>query len=351
MGLAGSEPGDDYRDFLEQQAATNADSAKVLAGFDDVANGRAARFRHVYAATKLTHGLEFRISISPIELEGRPLILFAAYDTTLQHPETDCPSLQTSLLRVQALERRRIGRDLHDSTSQLVVGLGLSLIRLKPSVTDPCGRSIIAEIEDTLSQVHREIRAISYLLHPPSLQNSNLVDAIETLVNGFAKRAHLDIVFDFEGRRGRWDKSVEAALYRLAQEALANVQRHAHATGAIIRLVSRPTGHLHLVIEDDGIGISRDLPNDPELIGVGIAGMKERISELGGRFSIRCCGRGTRIVASVPAGRAANGRRGKPKTQRPRTERPRGLPTRRGDAWGKGAELPQLPDIVSAGAA
>ena len=294
--------GGNYREICVELGKENADSAAIAAGIDDVAAGRADRFRHLYAGTDFTKGQDFEICISRVEIGGRSLLTLANYDVTEERRlRQQCRRLEGDILQVQALERQRIGRDLHDSTAQELVALRFSLIRLKQLKPDPSVLAVLADIEATLDHMNHEIRAISYLLHPPSLEASGLCEAIEQMATGFGRRIGLDVKFDCVGGSGHWDPVVEAALYRMAQEALANVQRHARATQARIRLTARPRGYLHLIVEDNGIGIRLGEGDAASVPGVGIAGMTARVRELGGRLSIRRCPGGTRVVASLRA--------------------------------------------------
>ena len=303
LGLEGLSIGDNYRELCVGLGRENADSAAVVAGIDDVASGREERYRHHYAGTDYTHGHDYEICISAIEIGGRRLLVIASYDVTSERRlRQQCRRLESDLLQIQALERQRIGRDLHDSTAQELVALRFSLIRLKQLQPGPSVLAVLSDIESTLDHMNHEIRAISYLLHPPSLAMAGgLAEALEKMAVGFGRRIALNIIFDSEGVTGRWDPVVESALYRLAQEALANVQRHARASEARIRLVARRTGYLHLVVEDNGVGIRLGMDGDTAVPGVGIAGMKARITELGGRLSIKRCVGGTRVVASLRA--------------------------------------------------
>lgn len=302
MGLDHLDVGGNYRDICVEYAGTNADSAAIAAGIDDVAAGRRERFNHRYFGTDLTHGHDFEVCLSAIELAGRRCLVLTNYDVTSERRlREQCRRLESDLLRVGSEERQRLGRDLHDSTAQELVALRLSLIRLKQLQPDPSTLAVLSDIETTLDHMNHEIRAISYLLHPPSLQASSLIEALETMVRGFARRIDLDLTFRFEGNPDHWDPVVEAALYRMAQEALANVQRHAHASQARMRLLARKSGYLHLIVEDNGVGIRLSPQREPILPGVGILGMQARIRELGGRFAIRRCDYGTRLAASLKA--------------------------------------------------
>jgi len=120
------------------------------------------------------------------------------------------------------------------------------------------------------------------------------------MARGFARRTNLRIAFVFEGEPASWEPLVESTLYRLAQEALANVHHHARASQVGMRLVATRLGYLHLIVEDDGVGIPVESTALNGPMGVGIAGMRSRIAEVGGRFTIRPVPGGTCIMASVP---------------------------------------------------
>jgi signal transduction histidine kinase len=302
MGLEVLNVGGDYREFCVNRGGS-PDAAAIVAGLDDVASGRAASFRHVYAGTEITQGQDYDVCISPIEIGGRRLLILANYDVTSERRlRQQIRGLESDIMQVQSLERQRIGRDLHDSTAQELVALRLLLIQLKRLRPDAPAQAVVSDIEATLEQMSHEIRAISYLLHPPALESLSLAEALEAMAIGFARRTGLEISFQLEGWSEPWDRVAEAALYRMAQEALANVQRHAQATQVRITLVAREKGYLHLLIDDNGVGVALAVPRAPALPGVGISGMETRLRELGGRLSIRRCGCGTRIAASLRAG-------------------------------------------------
>jgi signal transduction histidine kinase len=294
--------GGNYREVCVGNVSVSPDSAAVVAGFDSVVEERAARFRHLYQGTVLTQGHDFELCMAPLRLAGSRFVVLATYDVTAERQlRQQCRRLESDILRVEAVERQRIGRDLHDSTAQELVALRLSLGRLKQLGPDHEAMAVISDIESTLDQMSDEIRTIAYLLHPPSLETIGLVEALETMIAGFARRIGLDIVFSFEGKAEHWDPLVETALYRLTQEALANIQRHAQASQGRIRLVARRRGYLHLFVEDNGVGIRLASSQAPAMPGVGLSSMRARIHELGGRFAIRRCDYGTRIRASVRA--------------------------------------------------
>jgi two-component system NarL family sensor kinase len=197
----------------------------------------------------------------------------------------------------QAEERRRIGREIHDSTAQSLVALGLTLGQLRRTCpTD--AYPIFDEMRQLLAQAQREIRLISYLIHPPALGKLTISEALLALVEGFGRRTGLDIRFDLVDVPRICSPTAEEALYRVVQEALSNVHRHSQARHVTVRL-SQGKAVTHVVIADDGVGI-------PILArpGVGLPGMHARLTELGGRLSIRRRSPGTAVIASVPLDRA-----------------------------------------------
>jgi signal transduction histidine kinase len=200
------------------------------------------------------------------------------------------------LLRAQEEERRRIARDLHDSTSQLLVGLQFSLSQLKQSPLSAELSPVLSDCEAALSAIQKEIRTVSYLCHPPLLGSRTLATALDSMTRGFAQRAGLGVSIALDDI-GEISPSVEATFYRLAQEALANIHRHAKASMIVLRLTAK-RDYIHLVIEDDGVGF--ELDSGKSTPGVGIAGMQERVEEMAGRLSIRQGGLGTSVRASIP---------------------------------------------------
>jgi two-component system, NarL family, sensor kinase len=153
-----------------------------------------------------------------------------------------------------------------------------------------------------IKEVHREIRSLSFMAHPPQLADYGLAAALERLSVGFA--AHTGLEVDFQASDvGEASASVEAAIYRLAQEALSNIHRHASATHAAIRLVGTKRC-IHLIMSDDGIGFDTHDDHGRTPIGVGVDGMKERVRELGGRWSIRRIEKGMALSVSLPRRKA-----------------------------------------------
>ncbi|MGZ8336134.1 MAG: sensor histidine kinase [Allosphingosinicella sp.] len=298
--VPGIRVGENYLVGCETLAAKgNRDALILLQGIRQIVAGRRKFFEHVYTKSEISKQ-DYKVNITRFESGGSWFATVTRYDVTkLMSLTRQYRRLERSLIRVQEEERRRIGRDLHDATAQLLVALHLNIIRLKAIHGDEETVSVVGELGETLGRINHEIRAISYLLHPPSLEDGGLVESLDAMARGFSRRTGLKIGFWFDGQRERWEPIVEGTLYRLAQEALANVHRHAHASMIGIRLVAR-RDYLHLIIEDDGVGIPIESANSLAPLGVGIAGMRSRIDELSGRFSIRRMETGTCLIASIP---------------------------------------------------
>jgi signal transduction histidine kinase len=219
--------------------------------------------------------------------------------------EEEYRRLSSRLLNLQDEERRRLARDLHDSTGQRLAALTmhLDIVGDAAKALDARSRRALAASRSLAEQCVREVRTLAYLLHPPMLDEIGLVSAVRWYAEGFAKRSGIHVVMDL-GEVGRLPEPIETAIFRVVQEGLTNVHRHAPTTTASIRLRATADA-VALEIHDQGRGLPdpRTRPNGasaPELMGVGIQGMRERIRQLGGTFDIAFTNRGTTVRVSVP---------------------------------------------------
>jgi len=202
-------------------------------------------------------------------------------------------------------ERRRIAREMHDSTVQDLVAIGLMLRRLQDMVEEPEAKRVLGDARGTLGRTQQDLRTRSYLLHPPILEDEGLVVALKTLVQGLSRRMRLRIELVCEAPGLRTSIEVENALYRVAQEALINIHKHAGATCAMIHIFREPD-LLVLEIEDDGIGM--DIAGELAMgFGVGIQGMQARLAQFGGTLRLSSAGRGVLVRAEVPVVGADHG--------------------------------------------
>lgn len=219
--------------------------------------------------------------------------------------EEELRRLSGQLLLSQDEERRRIARDLHDSTGQDLVALATMLGQLQASIpsTGRTSRKLLAESQSLADQCIREVRTLSYLLHPPMLDEAGLEDAIRHYAGGFMERTGIEIELEISPRFGRMTPDVEMALFRVVQECLTNIQRHSGSLRAEIRIDRRPK-KVTLEVSDRGSGISgipqRRDGDSPFRIGVGIASMQERVKLIGGRLDIESSSSGTTVRVTIP---------------------------------------------------
>ncbi|MEI7732720.1 MAG: PAS domain S-box protein [Verrucomicrobiota bacterium] len=217
--------------------------------------------------------------------------------------EARLTKLSTDLLRSEDQERRRIARELHDSVAQQLVGQLLSLTQLKKKLAhaDESIRTLADESLDIFKQCLREVRTISFLLHPPHLKELGLVEAVRYYAREFGRRSGIEIREDISSRVDLLPEEQELTLYRVLQEALSNVHRHSASPTAQVRLVFTPR-FVRLEIKDAGKGIPvKDVTSKfQSSYGVGIPGMQERLRNLGGSLKILPAHPGTRVVATIP---------------------------------------------------
>ena len=213
--------------------------------------------------------------------------------------------LSLQLSHVQDEERRRIARELHDSTGQKLAALSMTVGLLQDAPSAPAGKTekMFADCLAMIEQCAQEIRTFSYLLHPPLLDELGLAAAIGDYVEGFSKRSGVQVVLDVPPDLERLPDEVELALFRVVQESLGNIHRHAGTPTARIHLVY-DAEQVMLEVSDQGRGMSaetlRAIEGGHWSAGVGIAGMRERLRLLGGRLEIESGGQGTLIRAIIP---------------------------------------------------
>jgi PAS domain S-box-containing protein len=211
------------------------------------------------------------------------------------------------LLRLQDEERHRIARDLHDSTGQDLVALATMLGQLRGSIPsgDRKSRKLLSESKAVADRCIREVRTLSYSLHPPVLDQAGLGDAIRDYLSGFTKRSGIRVELDLSPRLGRMARDVELVLFRVVRESLTNIQRHSGSQQAKIRVTLN--SHLTLEISDFGRGLSASVQkgkDEPRFqVGVGIPSMHERVKLIGGWLDIDSSSRGTTVRVTIPLGR------------------------------------------------
>lgn len=211
-------------------------------------------------------------------------------------------SLSARLLRVQDEERRYLARELHDSTGQTLTALKLQLATLQQrSRSGPIGPECFSQVNDLADQALRDIRTTSYLLFPPLLDEAGFCSAAKWYVEGFSHRSNVRVRLDLASI-GRLPCLIETAFFRVLQESLGNIYRHSASSVADVR-TRRDSGEVVLEIQDYGNGIPshllEQLKRAGTASGVGLAGMRERMEDFGGRLEIVSSASGTLIRAGV----------------------------------------------------
>jgi signal transduction histidine kinase len=216
--------------------------------------------------------------------------------------------LSGRLLQSQDDERRRIARELHDSVGQLLAGLSMNLSAVRTDI-DRLARTAnaLTDSENLVEQMTKEVRTMSYLLHPPLLDEAGLLSALRWYVEGFAERSTIKVDLQTPESFERLSRELEITIFRVVQECLTNIHRHSGSPTATIR-VARSNGEVRVEVEDRGKGLSAE--KEFEIAsggtpGVGIRGMRERVRQLGGTLDIRSASHGTCVVTCFPSSNAS----------------------------------------------
>ena len=226
----------------------------------------------------------------------------------LQNAQADLRSLNQQLLLAQEEERRRLALELHDGAGQWLVALKWKLGSLPQRLGESEGQMLegLNESLKLLDSLSQELRTVSHLLHPPLLEDAGLAAALQQYVEGLFDRSGLAVELQIDPALERLPREVEATVFRIVQEALTNVHRHANTKTSAVRISTASNG-ITIEIEDKGRGIpgfnSIDDPNVK--LGVGIQGMRERVRQLRGSFDVQSTGAGTKIKVILPGKRVA----------------------------------------------
>jgi signal transduction histidine kinase len=243
------------------------------------------------------------------QLQAKSVLLTRAHDELELRVRERTAQLQhvnKALLHAQDGERRRIARELHDSTVQTMGAIAIDLEkaqRLLPDEGNPKVQNLLADSSQLVERATTELRTMSYLLHPPMLDDLGLKDVLPWYAAGFSERSGIHVSVDIQSDLGRLPDEVELAVFRIVQEGLTNIHRHSGSSTAEISLF-HDGQQLTLRIVDHGRGIPAGglVPSDGArtVIGVGIAGMRERLRQLGGQLQIESGDHGTLLAATLP---------------------------------------------------
>jgi PAS domain S-box-containing protein len=225
--------------------------------------------------------------------------------TKLKRTEQQLRVVSGHLLNLRDEERRKLGRDLHDSAGQLLsmAKLNLSLAGEHLGSINPRAAAYIEECSKLIDQALSEVRTISYLLHPPLLEELGLAGVLPWYVSGFSDRSRIKVSLDLPKNMGRLPRELELGLFRILQECLTNVHRHSNSSTASISL-SFGNKQVRLKVEDQGKGMAATTEqsgNEGRTTGVGLSGIRERVTNLGGHMQIRSGDWGTAVEVVFPS--------------------------------------------------
>lgn len=239
----------------------------------------------------------FMVSV-PVSMPRGETAVYAMYLDIIKRKEAEAAlrKLSGRLLKLEDQERRRLARELHDTTAQMLAALSmnLSVVSESADVLSPRAQAAMAEAVTLADRSLRELRTVSYLLHPRELDDLGLEYAVSRYVNGFTQRSGIRVEVEVSPNLGRLPQDAETAVFRVVQECLTNIHRHSGSSTARLRLTRGPSDVV-LEVEDAGHGIRGEAPS-----GVGIASMRERVQQLNGRLEIASQPGRTTVKATIP---------------------------------------------------
>jgi signal transduction histidine kinase len=280
---------------------------KICAEHSDVIPGESytalvnqdERFRSITHLQQKAQALETEIA-ERRRVEAKLLRSQAELESLVEQRTAALRQLSSRLLSLQDSERRRIARELHDSLGQYLVALKLNVDLLRQS---PGRAELWSQSQELMERSIAEVRTLSYLLHPPTMDAVGIASAARWYVEGFSLRSGLKITLNAPDDPVRLPDAIELALFRVMQEALTNVHRHSGASAADI-LIRRSAGQVVLEVRDNGRGM------EPEIVhrfrqtgagvGVGLMSMHERARELGGKLQLESSSTGTSVRITIP---------------------------------------------------
>ncbi len=303
----------------EQLYGYKADEVIGKSIFDIIPQDRREEMKHILETLRGGHNVEHLetvrrkkdgtlvdadITVSPLKDERGRIIGASAIArdiTQRKKLEESLRQLSGRILNAQDEERRRIARELHDSTVQKLALLSINLSNIERGGDPEKVKKTAATSRELANQCAQELRSISYLLHPPMLEELGLASALKIYAEGFSQRSGVALDIEVEPDFDRLPHEMEIALFRVAQESLSNILRHSNSQTAKITL-SRNSG-VELAIVDEGKGFAKGKKSEVTgeiLMGVGILGMRERMKQLGGTLDINSGPTGTSVTAHLP---------------------------------------------------
>ena len=299
VDLGGEIPGAIWIVSHDDEVKFDSEDARIIIALAEFA-ARALHLTHLseirqtaYLARETKIAAQERTETALRQTQSRMEVDLAARAAQLEQ-------LSARLLNMQDEERRRLARELHDSAGQYLAGIQMNLsalLRPNSGLAD-LARARVTDSMDMANLCTSEIRTMSYLLHPPLLDEMGLRSAISWYAEGFANRSGIRVALEIADTIGRLPSEIETALFRVVQQSLANIHRHSASAVAVIR-INIDADAVNVEIRDEGHGISPEVlagfHSGTRLPGVGMAGMRERIRDMGGTFEVSSSDKGTSI--------------------------------------------------------
>ncbi|MCR5878927.1 PAS domain-containing protein [Phenylobacterium sp. J367] len=300
-GLAPAAIGENYLE-LTRDTRAGARLASIRKGLTAVLQKGARGFETEYAMQVAGEPRSFQLRISRFEHDGEVRVVVAHEDVTeTVRAVALAKDAAERVLVGQDQERRRIAMELHDSTGQQLVAMHLTIAQLRRCLEDnPAASALVDDLTRSLQEAHREIRTLSYLIHPPGLEHEGVDTLIHRFAEGFARRSGIDVDVSLPEPMPALSEAQERVVFRMLQESLVNVHRHSGSTRVEVRLALAGDS-LMVEIRDNG----RGFPGPPTIqTGSGIQVMQERIKQLGGALTIADAAPGAALTARLPLKRA-----------------------------------------------
>ena len=232
------------------------------------------------------------------------------YIIELKATEINARALSAKLLRTQDEERRRLAKELHDTTAQNVAMMimDLGVVSRSADALDPNARTALSECVSLAQQIMRELRTLSYQLHPPMLDELGLLPALRIYVDGFSKRSGMQVQTELPNTYPQLSRELETAVFHVIQEGLTNAQRHSASPWAKIAVSVGPAG-LRISVENVATGSSQRNNGAEKLgtIGVGMRSMQERVQHFGGNLVLHSVQNRTILEVVFPLSLSGNG--------------------------------------------
>jgi signal transduction histidine kinase len=311
--LGDSIPGTLWVVSHDEELKFDSEDVRIMTGLAEFA-GCALRLIRSCEVGKPKHLEENQEIAKHLRTEQCLRVAQAGLEADIRVQNAQLQQLSIELINAQDEERRRLARELHDSAGQYLAGMQMNLAALLrvDSGLPTSARSLVSDSVSLADRCSSEIRTMSYLLHPPLLDELGLRAATSMYVEGFAQRSGIQVDLEVPQNLGRLSNEIETALFRVMQQGLANIHKHSGSRVAKVSIKS-DTESISATISDEGSGISANtlegFHSGTKLAGVGVMGMRERIKSMGGQFNIRSNDSGTTIEVRVPlhaCSRAAN---------------------------------------------